>query len=59
MTNRNCKLDISTAPTKAKSREIAYSQALIQSKIERQRVRSRKSGRQADSPTAMVDGVWS
>jgi len=50
---RNRKLEISTAPTKAKSREPAYSQALIQNKIKIQRVR------QADSQTAMVDGVWS
>jgi len=28
--NRNRKLEISTAPTKAKSREPAYSQALVQ-----------------------------
>jgi len=28
--NRNRKLEISTVPTKAKSRESAYSQALIQ-----------------------------
>ena len=43
---RNRKLDISTAPTKARSREPAYSQALIQNKIDRQRVRSRELGRQ-------------
>src|SRR6218665_2287640 len=43
---RNSKLEISTAPTKAKSREPAYSQALVQNKIDRQRVRSRESGRQ-------------
>jgi len=58
--NRNRKLEISTAPTKAKSREPAYSQALIQNKIGRQRVRSRDSGRQAGSQTAigwMVFGV--
>src|SRR6218665_3548120 len=30
--NHNRKLDISTAPTKARSREPAYSQALIQTK---------------------------
>jgi len=51
--NCNRKLDISTAPTKA------YSQALNQTKIDRQRVRSRESGMQVDSQTAMVDGVWS
>src|SRR6218665_98572 len=45
--NRNRKLEISRAPTKAKSREPAYSHALIQYKIDRQRVRSRESGRQA------------
>src|SRR6218665_3220008 len=37
----NSNLDISTAPTKAKSREPAYSQALIQNKSDRQRVRYR------------------
>src|SRR6218665_1175125 len=37
--NRNRKLEISTAPTKANSREPAYSQALVQNKIDRQRVR--------------------
>ena len=57
--DRNCKRDISTAPTKARSREPAYSLALIQNKIDRQRVRSRGSGRQADSQTAMVDSVRS
>ena len=40
-------------------REPAYSQTLIQNKIDRPRVRSRESGRQADSQTAVVDGVWS
>ena len=44
--NRNRKLEISTAPRKAKSREAAYSQALVQIKIDRQRVKSRESGRQ-------------
>ena len=44
--NRNRKLKISRALTKAKSREPACSQALIQNKIDRQRVRSRESGRQ-------------
>ena len=43
---RNRKLEISTAPTKVKSREPAYSQALVQTKIDRQRVRSRESGRE-------------
>jgi len=33
---------LSTAPTKAKSRKPAYSQALIQNKVDRQRVRSRE-----------------
>ena len=42
--DRNRKLDISIAPTKARSREPAYSQALIQNKIDR--VKSRESGRQ-------------
>jgi len=40
---RNHKLEISTTPTKAKSREPAYSQALILNKVDRQRVRSRQS----------------
>ena len=43
--NRNRKLQIYTAPTKAKSREPAYSQALVRNKIDRQRVRFRESGR--------------
>ena len=34
-------------------------QALNQNKIDRQRSKSRESGRQADSQTAVVDGVWS
>ena len=44
--NRNRKLLISRAPTKAKSQEPAYSQALTQNKIDRQRSRSKESGRQ-------------
>src|SRR6218665_269447 len=44
--NRNRKLLISRALTKAKSQEPAYSQALNQNKIDRQRSRSRESGRQ-------------
>src|SRR6218665_2868281 len=44
--NRNRKLLISRASTKAKSQEPAYSQALNQNKIDRQRSRSRESGRQ-------------
>src|SRR6218665_1375480 len=44
--NRNRKLLISRAPTKAKSQEPAFSQALNQNKIGRQRSRSRESGRQ-------------
>ena len=55
--NRIRNLEISTAPTKAKLWESAYSQALDQNKIDRQRPRSRESGRQTDSQTAMVDGV--
>jgi len=50
----NCKLEISTAPKKAKSREPAYSQALIQNKIERSK--SWESGSRSD---AKVDGVSS
>jgi len=45
--NRNCKLESSTAPTEVKSWKPAYSQVLIQSKIDRKWVRSRESGRQA------------
>ena len=52
--NRNRKLDISTAPTKAKSREPAYSQALNQNRIDRQGVKIQRV-RQADSQTAKVD----
>src|SRR6218665_1102612 len=44
--NRYRKLLISRAPTKAKSQEPAYSQALNQNKIDRQRPRSRESVRQ-------------
>ena len=44
--NRNRKLQISIAPTKAKSQGPAYSQALNQINIDRQRSRSRQSGRQ-------------
>jgi len=35
-------LKISTVPSKAKLQEPAYSQALIQNKIDRQQVRSRE-----------------
>src|SRR6218665_3608228 len=44
--NRNRKLRISRASTKAKSQEPAYSQVLNQSKIDRQRSRSREPVRQ-------------
>src|SRR6218665_3935381 len=47
---------LSTAPTKAKSREPAYSQALIQNKVDRQRVRSRESGRQTAGQCRL--SVW-
>src|SRR6218665_3869395 len=43
--NRNRKLIISATPTKAKSREPAYYTHFVK-KIDRQRVRSRESGRQ-------------
>src|SRR6218665_1543854 len=43
----NCKLEISTAPTKSRSRKPAVSQVLNQNKIDSQRSRSRV--RQADS----------
>jgi len=45
-------------PTKAKSREPVYSQALIQ-KQNRQAAGQIQRVRQADSQTVMVDGVWS
>jgi len=48
--NRNPKLQISRAPTKAKSQEPVYSQALNQDKIDRQRSRSRESGTQIVRP---------
>src|SRR6218665_2071247 len=44
--HRNRRHLISRAPTKAKSQEPAYSQALNQNKIDRQRSISRESGRQ-------------
>src|SRR6218665_3578623 len=44
--NCNRKFEISTAPTKAKSREPAYSQSLVQNEIDWQRVRARESGKQ-------------
>jgi len=53
---RNRKLEISTAPTKSKSREPVYSQGVYQNKIGSQRVKSQRV-RQADSQTAMVGGV--
>src|ERR1043165_3739040 len=55
--NRNRKLGTSTAPTKAKSREPAYSQALNQIKIDKQGVKIQRV-RQADRQAAKVDGVW-
>jgi len=55
---RNRNLQLSTAPTKAKSREPAYSQALNQNKIDRVGVKIQRVG-QADSQTAMVGGAWS
>jgi len=36
---------IVNSPTKAKSREPAYSPALVQNKIDRQQVKSRESGK--------------
>src|SRR6218665_625870 len=57
--NRNRKLEISRVPTKAKSREPAYSQALNQNKIDRQRSKSRESGRQTVRRLWCTDGVWS
>ena len=54
--NHNHKHEISTEPTKAKSRESSYSHALVQNKIDRQRVRSIESGRQAGRQT--VRRLW-
>ena len=42
--NRNRKLEISTALTKVKSLELAYSQAPVTNKIDRQCVKSREIG---------------
>ena len=42
--NRNRKFEISITPSKAKSRETAYSQVLVHNKIDRQRVRIRRVG---------------
>src|SRR6218665_356640 len=55
--NRNRNLEISTTPTKAKSREPAYSQALFQNKIDKQRVKIRRVRLQGGRQTAMMDGV--
>jgi len=44
--------------SKVKSREPPYSQALIQNKIDRQRVRSRESGRQAGRQSDGYGGWW-
>src|SRR6218665_3972409 len=58
-TNRNCKLDISTALTKAYIRE----NQLIHRRLSKAKSICSGSdpwgGRQADSKTAMVGGVWS
>src|SRR6218665_3749219 len=51
--NCNRKFEISTAPTKAKSREPAYSQSLVQNEIDWQRVRARES----DTISAVQRGV--
>src|ERR1043165_2011997 len=55
--DRNRKLETSTAPTKARSREPAYSQALNQNKIDRHEVKIQRV-RQADRQAAKADGVW-
>ena len=68
MSIRNCnrKLEISTAPTKAKSRVSAYSQALVQNKSigsgsdpesgrQAGSQAGRQAGRQTGSQTAMLD----
>ena len=52
---RNRKLEISKVPTKGNSREPAYSQALVQNKIDRQRVGSRV--RQAGSRVTSCPGL--
>ena len=51
-------LEISTAHTKAKSWGPVYSQALNQTKLDMKRVKIERVN-QADSQTAMVNGVWS
>ena len=50
MSSSNRKLEISTAPTKAKSWEPAYSQALNQTKIDRHgvKIQSQAGGIQSD-----------
>jgi len=53
---RNQKQEISTAPAKATSRELAYSQAHNQNKIDRLGVNIQR-GRKAGSQTARVDGT--
>src|SRR6218665_2960106 len=70
MHTRNRNLQISRAPTKARSQEPAYSQALNQNKIDRHRSRSREPGRETAKrlwwmvlgvetgmPIAMFNGV--
>src|SRR6218665_149171 len=54
---RNRKLEISTAPTRAKKREPAYSPALIQKIINRQGVQIQRV-RQIDSERALVDACY-
>ena len=56
--NRNRKLEIYTAPTKAKSWEPTYAQALNKGKIDSQGFKIQRA-RQEDSQTATVDGVCS
>jgi len=51
-------LKISKVPSKAKSQKPAYSQALIQNKIDRHGFKIWRF-READSQMAMVDDVWS
>jgi len=53
---RNHKLETSTAPTKVKSVELAYSQAPNWNQIDRQWIIIQRV-RLSDSQTAVVDGV--
>ena len=57
--NRNRELQISTAPKKRSRVYQLIGRRLTITKSIGSRSRSRESSRQADSQTAIVDGVWS